>query len=218
MQQVSSTWSSLASANGQDMMAAMEEAEAAKARVLYGDMKQADVAAAAKSRLNAIGGPMELLTRAMRAPPPPPELEKAMELFGSDIMGSMGTSGSSLFGKFGGLGMGGGFGNGSSSSSSSSSKKSVKEAVSAAVEHFKDRKRLRELVGWLASISPELVGVLLNQRDEHMYRELAGLAGAVGQLKGGGLHGVAVVGVAHMDGIEKRWAEDFGPGSVQPID
>ena len=28
---------------------------------------------------------------------------------------------------------------------------------------------------------------------------------------------VAVVGVAHMDGIERKWVERFGPGSARSI-
>mmetsp|Transcript_53549 Transcript_53549/g.107541 ORF Transcript_53549/g.107541 Transcript_53549/m.107541 type:complete len:215 (+) Transcript_53549:352-996(+) len=214
MQQVSETWETLTSANGRDMMAAIEEAELIKARVLCGDLKQSDTAAAVKSCIASMGGKMQLFTRAMQAPPPPRSLEKAANEFGSDIMGAMGSSGSGLFGSLAGFGLGG---QASGGRNTPATKKTMSEAVSAAVEHFKDRKRTREMRGWLGEVSPELMEVMLERRDKHMFRELAGLAGAVGQVKGAGLRAVAVVGLAHMDGIEGHWAREFGASSIQSI-
>lgn len=213
LQQVNDVWAQLTSANGQDMVAAMEEAESLQARVLCGDAPQAQTASAVKKCIADMGGSMQVFSRVMQAPPPPPELERSMNHLGAEIMKAMGSSGSSLFGSLGGFG-----GPAAQGGGNLVAKKTLSDAVSKAIEHFKDRKRLRELRAWLGQVSPELIGAMLDRRDEHMYRELTGLAGAIGQVKGPGLRGVAVVGLAHMDGIEERWRNDFGPSSVQSID
>ena len=49
-----------------------------------------------------------------------------------------------------------------------------------------------------------------NLRFEQMRTRMA----AVQQQK----QAVVVVGLAHMDGLESRWAEQYGSGAVSPID
>ncbi len=65
--------------------------------------------------------------------------------------------------------------------------------------------------------------VMLRNRDAHMHQKLELLArGGAGGRAGGASSApagrvVAVVGVAHMDGLEQRWAETFGAASVTPL-
>lgn len=65
--------------------------------------------------------------------------------------------------------------------------------LEAAVERLKDRRKVRALVSFCRSVLPGAVRVMLDERDEYMASRLASLDGSV----------VAIVGLAHMDGIER---------------
>jgi len=63
------------------------------------------------------------------------------------------------------------------------------------VEAMKTRQMAREMAEFLRQINPELAAALIDERDEVMARSLRQLKGRV----------VGVVGLAHLDGIEKQW-------------
>jgi len=65
-----------------------------------------------------------------------------------------------------------------------------------------DRKRVSNITKWLKENAPELAKAILTERDEHMARELDKCS------KEGAQVVVAVVGMAHMDGIQKLWLKD----------
>jgi pheromone shutdown protein TraB len=66
------------------------------------------------------------------------------------------------------------------------------------VENLKTRKHVREMREYLAHQVPRIAHVFVDERDEIMVEAL---------LKCKGERIVAVVGMAHMDGIERRWEE-----------
>mmetsp|Transcript_62237 Transcript_62237/g.140750 ORF Transcript_62237/g.140750 Transcript_62237/m.140750 type:complete len:284 (-) Transcript_62237:116-967(-) len=90
-------------------------------------------------------------------------------------------------------------------------------SVRDAIEALKDRKALGDLNAWLSDVSPELMGVILQRRDHHMFENLNAMAEASLALKGTELRTVAVVGVAHMDGIENKWVNKHGTSTIQSI-
>lgn len=63
------------------------------------------------------------------------------------------------------------------------------------VEEMKSRKTIREIERELHALSPQLVDVAIHERDLIMLEHLLKCEGKV----------VAVVGLAHMDGIERGW-------------
>lgn len=63
------------------------------------------------------------------------------------------------------------------------------------IEEMKSRKRIREVERELQRLSPRLVEVAIRERDSIMLEHLLKCEGKV----------VAVVGLAHMDGIERGW-------------
>jgi pheromone shutdown protein TraB len=75
-------------------------------------------------------------------------------------------------------------------------------AFEAQVEAMKTRGMAREMSDYLRQLNPQLAAALIDERDEHMTRQLAGMRGRV----------VGVVGLAHLDGIERRW-EQMGYGT-----
>ena len=162
----------LVSANGRDMRAALEEADATSARIVHGDLPQAVTLSKLKRCFGDGGGSgvMELMQRAARAPPPPEILVRLQ---------------SSL----------------------------MRGAVMDSVEELKDRAAVRALRDYIEELAPDPVRVVCHDRDAHMDGVLARIA-CEGE-RGSGV--VAVVGVAHMDGIERKWVERFGPGSARSI-
>ena len=88
-----------------------------------------------------------------------------------------------------------------SSSSSTSSSSTGSSRIEAQVEAMKTRRMARQMSDWLREINPDLATALIDERDEHMVHTLRKLRGRV----------VGVVGLAHLDGIERRW-ELLQPG------
>jgi len=75
-------------------------------------------------------------------------------------------------------------------------KKSVPEQLKDHIESMKHRSFVRETLKEAEKYQPQAVQALLHDRDDYMYRKL---------LKAPGDILVGVVGLAHMDGIERRW-------------
>merc|ERR1719198_1577235 len=69
--------------------------------------------------------------------------------------------------------------------------------MATAVEQLKNREQVAALRRFMSAGAPSVVEVMLHQRDRHMVKELRRKCpdGTV----------VAVVGLAHMDGIEHEW-------------
>ncbi|KAG6547374.1 hypothetical protein Mapa_010822 [Marchantia paleacea] len=63
------------------------------------------------------------------------------------------------------------------------------------VEMLKTRENVRVLMKGMEEVFPNLVKVLIHERDELMFKNLRQCKGTV----------VGVVGMAHMDGIERLW-------------
>jgi len=196
MQQMADVFSELAFANGRDMLAALEAADATKARVMCGDLPQSVIMDRLKDSVtNYPGGIMGLMARAQMAPPPPPGLQSTLAQVQNFVMEAMRNGNMSTSGQGGNA-----------------------AAILGLAEQFKKRETLRQLRSWIGSVHPELVHALLGVRDEHLFESLRNLSRAVSSVKGSGQRSVCVVGIAHMDGIEEMWAAEFGAASVQPID
>lgn len=67
--------------------------------------------------------------------------------------------------------------------------------IEAVVEGMKRRAIVTEMQNCLEEINPQMIRALVHERDEHMVNTLLKLEGRV----------VAVVGLGHLNGIEKRW-------------
>eukprot|EP01023_Acetabularia_acetabulum_P057669 TRINITY_DN67273_c0_g1_i1.p1 TRINITY_DN67273_c0_g1~~TRINITY_DN67273_c0_g1_i1.p1 ORF type:complete len:179 (-),score=20.28 TRINITY_DN67273_c0_g1_i1:139-597(-) len=68
-------------------------------------------------------------------------------------------------------------------------------SIEGIAEALKTRRYARLMVEQMREMSPGIITALIDERDQYMTEILAGLEGKV----------VAVVGLAHMDGIERRW-------------
>jgi len=73
-------------------------------------------------------------------------------------------------------------------------KEMTKESVENTLSVMKQRQNVRELTAYIKSEVPPLYRALIGERDEYMAKSLLGSAGA---------RIVAVVGLAHVDGIEE---------------
>lgn len=69
--------------------------------------------------------------------------------------------------------------------------------LETAVERLKTRETVREMMQWMEQSFPNVVKVMVHERDEIMVKRLLECEGTV----------VGVVGMAHMDGIERLWKE-----------
>jgi len=67
------------------------------------------------------------------------------------------------------------------------------------VEALKERRNVRNIMASLKSSLPEVYQALIGERDVYMSNSI---------LKANGQKTVAVVGMAHMDGIERTLAEN----------
>ena len=67
------------------------------------------------------------------------------------------------------------------------------------IESIKTRKKTREMMQMFGKTMPGVLRVIRDERDEFMVRHLLRCEGRV----------VAVVGIAHMDGIERLWKESM---------
>ncbi len=85
----------------------------------------------------------------------------------------------------------------------STNNNTVKSRMEAQVEAMKTRAMARQMSQFLRQMNPELAKALIDERDEFMVQQLRGLKGRV----------VGVVGLAHLDGIERRW-EAMESGNV----
>jgi len=183
----------IAFSSGNDMLAAMEEAEAVQARLLCGDLAQAHTMASLQRAAGSLfaGGPVAAMAVLSRAPPPPPGLEAlASSLSGklSSIFAGAGGAGGLMslmksgggFGGFGGVSGGGGFVGGGGGKGGRVDEAELDAVLNEVVEHFKGRQNLRELRGWLEAAGPELIAALVHDRDAHLFAQLDRLATAVG--------------------------------------
>jgi pheromone shutdown protein TraB len=90
--------------------------------------------------------------------------------------------------------------NGNTNSSST-----VTSRLEAQVEAMKTREMARQMSSWMRELNPALAIALIDSRDEYMVQQLRQLKGRV----------VGICGLAHLDGIERRWqALSPGAGSV----
>lgn len=80
-----------------------------------------------------------------------------------------------------------------------------KENLERHVEAMKTRDMANQMTSYLRQINPALAAVLIDERDEIMVQSLQNLKGRV----------VGVVGLAHLDGIERRWNALQGIGRLQ---
>eukprot|EP00246_Nothoceros_aenigmaticus_P005259 TRINITY_DN17173_c0_g1_i1.p1 TRINITY_DN17173_c0_g1~~TRINITY_DN17173_c0_g1_i1.p1 ORF type:complete len:140 (+),score=26.49 TRINITY_DN17173_c0_g1_i1:33-422(+) len=69
--------------------------------------------------------------------------------------------------------------------------------IEDAVEQLKTRQAVRQLIGAMEALAPNVVKVMVHERDRIMVKHLRACEGVV----------VGVVGMAHMDGIERLWKE-----------
>lgn len=79
----------------------------------------------------------------------------------------------------------------------------AKSRLEAQVEAMKTRGMARQMSEYMRQLNPALAAALIDERDEYMVNTLRRLKGRV----------VGVVGLAHLDGIERRW-EAMQPGGV----
>ena len=82
-----------------------------------------------------------------------------------------------------------------------------------AVETLKTRKATAAMAAAMRSSFPKIARAMLDQRDDVMTEGLVQAARANGEAT----RIVAVVGMAHMDGIEKRWSEAQGQGQGEGV-
>ena len=69
--------------------------------------------------------------------------------------------------------------------------------VASGIEALKSRRTATLMSTFLRNAHPGLAAALIDERDQHMVDRLRNVEGK----------GVAVVGLAHLDGIEARWQE-----------
>jgi len=74
----------------------------------------------------------------------------------------------------------------------------IAQKVRESVEAMKYRPLVRKITKFSEAAVPQIAQVILHERDEHMVMGLRNLKGK---------KVVAIVGLAHMDGIERHWAK-----------
>lgn len=67
--------------------------------------------------------------------------------------------------------------------------------IESMLEGMKQRNVVRSMQTWTEEQHPNLVQVLVHERDQYMFEQLRQMKGRI----------VAVVGLGHLDGIERRW-------------
>ena len=77
------------------------------------------------------------------------------------------------------------------------------EGLGDSLEALKTREHARLMTGWLDDALPQITEVMLHRRDRVMAENLRKHCGQ-GRV-------LAVVGLAHMDGVEREW-EKLGTG------
>eukprot|EP00270_Netrium_digitus_P018242 TRINITY_DN6901_c0_g1_i1.p1 TRINITY_DN6901_c0_g1~~TRINITY_DN6901_c0_g1_i1.p1 ORF type:complete len:182 (-),score=67.82 TRINITY_DN6901_c0_g1_i1:47-514(-) len=152
-------------------MVAIEEAKRLKATIIYGDLSVNEIA----SRLSAaltLPAMMKAMGRLL--------MRQASGIQDIKVPKWMEES------IFGGAAMGGG-----------GDQSMNKEQLLEKVEVLKSREKVREMRQLMSDLFPELVEVMIFERDQAMAERLKEVRGTV----------VAVVGLAHMDGIEEKWKD-----------
>ena len=79
------------------------------------------------------------------------------------------------------------------------SQNNMAETISNRVEEMKNREYAHEITDWMQRAFPDTHNVLLRKRDVHMSQQLHCQCSRDRKV-------VAVVGLAHMDGIEREWS------------
>ena len=88
----------------------------------------------------------------------------------------------------------------------------LRGGLESLVERLKNRERLAEFKTHLDKAVPDIMEIMLHRRDKKLFDSL--LSREVTN-SGSTKIAVAVVGLAHMDGIERHWEDIFGAASVQ---
>ncbi len=78
-------------------------------------------------------------------------------------------------------------------------------SLEEAIERLKSREAVAQLTAYLRKVHPGAVRVMLDERDDVLAAALRRCSGRV----------VGVVGLAHVDGIERRWAAANGAREEQ---
>ena len=81
---------------------------------------------------------------------------------------------------------------------------------------MKTREAVRDARGLLEAFAPEIVEAMLSSRDVAMFSSLT--SGAALSALQAGNDVCAVVGLAHVDGMENLWENVHGTGTAAPID
>ncbi|GAQ90947.1 hypothetical protein KFL_007060040 [Klebsormidium nitens] len=79
--------------------------------------------------------------------------------------------------------------------------------IEETTEQLKTREAVRQITAFMEKLFPDVVRVMVHERDEIIFNRLRQLRGCI----------VAVVGMAHVDGIERLWKEyeDYGVDEVE---
>lgn len=88
----------------------------------------------------------------------------------------------------------------------------TKEGFEQMVEKLKSRKQIRLLRGYLTDVAPQVMDVMLTSRDEMMAARIQGVGkgdSSQSRPSGSTTRIIAIVGMAHMDGIEARLGWDI---------
>uniref|UniRef100_A0A7S2GAE8 TraB domain-containing protein n=1 Tax=Florenciella parvula TaxID=236787 RepID=A0A7S2GAE8_9STRA len=191
-----SPWEQMTRHYAADMAAGLEHAEAHGAVVVLGDRRQSETKRLAQDALARMGGLQGLMTN--------PAIQDGRVV--APLMSTWGRVMARLPREFaadpmslmaGGM-AGGGGGN------------TAEKLTQIFAEVLKDRALVREMVDIVGMVTPDLLEALLHSRDDFMFKKMNGelLASSNGGAS------VVVVGLAHMDGLEERWADKYGPGAV----
>jgi len=186
-------WEQMTRHYAADMAAGLDHAEAHGAVVVLGDRRQSETKRLAQRAVAKIGGLQGLMASpAISNGTVVAPLMKTWSRVASRLPSQVVADPMSLMA--GGASGGGG----------------VEKMTQIFAEVIKDRQLVREMVEIVGMVAPDVLEALLHSRDDFMFKKMCGelLAASNGGAS------VVVVGLAHMDGLEARWAEKYGPGAV----
>lgn len=75
------------------------------------------------------------------------------------------------------------------------------------IESLKTREAARAMSETIRKVNPGVAAALIDERDQILAKSLLSVKGKV----------VGVVGLAHLDGIEKRWLQEMESSSTKPL-